>query len=103
MAEKCRPQCRPNDVPSSDWRRIGADVRSAYPFDEYSFPGYFTADIGGGRSHCEQVKMGRVGAFTNGLTLDRVSKRANIIGRVRTYVQERCEYSSVFTCFLPKI
>ena len=91
IAEKCRPQCRPSDVPYADWRRIGADIRSAHPVDENSYPGYFTADIEGGKSHCEQVKIARVGGFANGLTMDRVSRRANIIGRVRTYVQERCE------------
>ncbi|CDI97928.2 conserved hypothetical protein [Echinococcus multilocularis] len=90
-AEKCRPQCRPNDVPSVEWKRIGADVRSAHPFDEFSFPGYFTADsMGDGKpAHCEQEKMVRLGAFRNDLTFDRISRRANIIGRVRTYVQER--------------
>uniref|UniRef100_A0A915EXI7 Uncharacterized protein n=1 Tax=Echinococcus canadensis TaxID=519352 RepID=A0A915EXI7_9CEST len=90
-AEKCRPQCRPNDVPSVDWKCIGADVRSAHPFDEFSFPGYFTADsMGDGKpAHCEQEKMVRLGAFRNDLTFDRISRRANIIGRVRTYVQER--------------
>ncbi|KAL5106610.1 hypothetical protein TcWFU_001824 [Taenia crassiceps] len=90
-AEKCRPQCRPNDVSSAEWKRIGTDVRSAHPFDERSFPGYFIADsIGdGGRAHCEQEKMARLGAFSNGLTFCRISRRANIIGRVRTYVQER--------------
>ncbi|KAL5966702.1 hypothetical protein TSMEX_005569 [Taenia solium] len=71
--EKCRPQCRPNDLSSTEWKRIGKDVRSAHPFDEQSFPGYFIADsIGdGGRAHCEQEKMARMGAFQNDLTFGR--------------------------------
>lgn len=81
-------------MPSAEWKRIGTDVRSAHPFDERSFPGYFIADSirDGGRAHCEQEKMAQLGAFRNDLTFSRVSRRANIIGRVRTYVQERCEF-----------
>ncbi|VDM16455.1 unnamed protein product [Hydatigera taeniaeformis] len=94
-AEKCRPQCRPSDLSSVEWKRIGADVRSAHPSDEHSFPGYFTADsIGDGkRAHCEQEKMAELGSFRTDLTFSRVNRRANIIGRVRTYVQERCKFS----------
>lgn len=89
--EKGRLVSRPTCVPSREWNRL-AQFRKVHSMPSHADESTYTSHLiekKHHQPHCEHEKVSQGNLTNYGIPFRGLNERANIIGRVCTYIQER--------------